>query len=46
MFKGGGDISSIDSELYFNRFINFVGRITVPVKTPHSKKSNTSENKT
>jgi hypothetical protein len=34
IFKGGGDISSIDSELYFQRFMNFVTRITVPINIP------------
>lgn len=32
LFKGGGDISSVDSDYYFYRFINFVKKIIVPVK--------------
>lgn len=32
IFKGGGDISSADSEYYFYRFINFINKIVVPVK--------------
>ena len=31
LFKGGGDISSVDSEFYFERFINFIKKITIPV---------------
>jgi len=31
IFKGGGDISSVDSEYYFFRFMNFVKTIIVPV---------------
>lgn len=29
IFKGGGDISSVDTEIYFDRFIKFIKRITV-----------------
>lgn len=29
LFKGGGDISSVDSSTYYNRFITFVTRIIV-----------------
>lgn len=45
MFKGGGDISSIDSELYFKRFMKFVERIIVPVNIPSVKKKGSSSNK-
>jgi len=31
LFKGGGDISSVDSDYYFFRFLNFVKKIIVPV---------------
>ena len=29
MFKGGGDISSIDTQAYRRRFLNFINRIIV-----------------
>ena len=32
IFKGGGDISSVDSEAYYKRFLNFVKRIIVVIK--------------
>lgn len=33
MFKGGGDISSVDTKSYFDRFLNFVNRIIVVCRT-------------
>ena len=29
IFKGGGDISSIDTEAYYQRFLHFVSRMIV-----------------
>ena len=29
IFKGGGDISSVDTESYYKRFMEFVSRIIV-----------------
>lgn len=29
VFKGGGDISSVDAKTYYERFLNFVNRIIV-----------------
>ena len=29
VFKGGGDISSIDTEAYYKRFLNFIKRIVI-----------------
>ena len=36
LFKGGGDISSVDSDYYFERFLNFVKTIIVPVTNFYS----------
>lgn len=33
VFKGGGDISSIDTAAYFNRFLKFINRIIVTLRT-------------
>lgn len=38
VFKGGGDISSVDTEIYFNRFMNFIKRITVTMRFPKNLK--------
>lgn len=32
LFKGGGDISSVDTKTYFDRFVKFVTRIIVTYK--------------
>lgn len=32
IFKGGGDISSVDAKSYYNRFLLFVSRIIVVFK--------------
>ena len=29
VFKGGGDISSIDTDAYYKRFLNFIKKIVV-----------------
>lgn len=33
VFKGGGDISSVDTKSYYDRFLNFVNRIIVVCRT-------------
>lgn len=33
VFKGGGDISSVDTKTYFDRFLKFVNRIIVVYRT-------------
>lgn len=40
LFKGGGDISSVDSEFYFDRFLNFIKKITIPVVNYTKKGTN------
>lgn len=36
IFKGGGDISSVGTEIYFQRFINFMKRITLVMQFPRN----------
>ncbi len=43
IFKGGGDISSADSEYYFYRFLNFINKIVVPVKNFKAKNKSPKE---
>ncbi len=38
VFKGGGDISSVGTEIYFQRFMKFIKRITVTLKFPKNLK--------
>lgn len=33
LFKGGGDISSIDAESYYERFMKFIRKIAVPLNS-------------
>lgn len=33
LFKGGGDISSVDTKSYYDRFVKFVSRIVVTYRT-------------
>jgi hypothetical protein len=46
IFKGGGDISSVDSEFYFERFLNFVKKIIIPVTNFNKPKQKSSNNQT
>ena len=32
LFKGGGDISSVDTDTYYRRFLRFISNIVVIVK--------------
>lgn len=37
IFKGGGDISSVDTQVYFTRFMNFIKRVTLVLNVGPSK---------
>ena len=39
IFKGGGDISSVNTEVYFRRFINFIKRITLVLNVAPKQQS-------
>lgn len=39
IFQGGGDISSVDTEIYFDRFMKFIRRITVTLNFPKNLRS-------
>lgn len=38
VFKGGGDISSVDTQSYYERFLTFVSKIIITVKISEKKK--------